>query len=99
MNYLDVYFSRINHLGDTTAERIKNGGIRSFQKWMNESPHTIEDLSVERGLYFNGIILISKDKSYEKIMFLNVSNDIPLLVGDIVNWILEDGSTEKWIIL
>ena len=99
MNYLDVYFSRINHNGDTTAERIRQGGIRSFEKWKNESPHTVRGLSVERGIYFDGIILISKDKSYEKIMFLNVSNDIPLLVGDIVNWILEDGSTEKWIIL
>ena len=36
MNYLDVYFSRINHLGETTAERIRNGGIRSFEKWLAE---------------------------------------------------------------
>ena len=34
MNYRDIYFSRINHLGETTAERIKNAGIRSFEKWM-----------------------------------------------------------------
>ena len=32
MNYLDVYFSRINHMGETTAERIRNSGIRSFEK-------------------------------------------------------------------
>ena len=36
MNYLDVYFSRINHMGETTAERIRNGGIRSFEKWLAE---------------------------------------------------------------
>ena len=99
MNYLDVYFSRINHLGETTAERIRNGGIRSFEKWLAESPHTLRNLSVERGIYFDGIILTSKDKEYEKIMFLEVANDIPLLVGDIMNWTLDDGSIEKWILI
>ena len=99
MNYLDVYHSRVNHLGETTAERIKNGGIRSFEKWMAESPHTVQNLSVERGLYFNGIILTSKDKEYQKIMFLNVANDIALRVGDIMNWTIEDGSIEKWLLI
>lgn len=99
MSYLDVYWSRINHLGESTAERIRNGGIRSFEKWLEESPHTMRNLSVERGLYFDGIILTSKDKTYQKIMLLNVSNNIPLLVGDIMNWILDDGSTEKWILI
>lgn len=98
MNYLDTYFSRVNHLGETTAERIKNGGIRSFYKWMSESPHTVRQLSVERGLYFDAIILTSKDKEYQKIMFLNVANNIPLVVGDIMNWQVEDGSIEKWLL-
>ena len=99
MNYLDVYFSRVNHLGETTAERIRNGGIRSFEKWMAESPHTLTNLSVERGLYFSGIVIRSKDKEYEKIMFLHVANDIPLLIGDIMNWPLDDGTIEKWILI
>ena len=99
MPYLDVYFSRINHLGETTAEHIRNGGIRSFEKWMAESPHTVNNLSVERGIYFKGIILTNKDKEYTKIMFLNVSNNIPLKIGDIMNWPLEDGSIEKWLLL
>ena len=99
MNYLDVYFSRINHLGETTAERIRNGGKRSFEKWLAESPHTIRNLSVERGIYFDGIILTSKDKEYEKIMFLEVALDIPIQVGDIMNWTLDDGSIEKWILI
>lgn len=99
MNYLDVYFSRLNHLGETTAERIRNGGIRSFEKWMAESPHTIRDLSVERGLYFDGIILTSKDKEYQKIMFLNVANDIAIQIGDIMNWTLDDGNIEKWLLI
>ena len=98
-NYYDVFQSRINHLGETTAERIRNGGIRSFYKWMAESPHTVRQLSIERGLYFDGIILTNKDKEYEKIMFLNVANDIPLKVGDIMNWKLDDGTIEKWIIV
>jgi hypothetical protein len=99
MNYLDVYFSRINHLGETTAERIRNSGKRSFEKWLAESPHTLRNLSVERGIYFDGIILTSKDKEYEKIMFLEVALDIPIKVGDIMNWTLDDGSIEKWILI
>lgn len=99
MNYLDVYFSRLNHLGETTAERIRNGGIRSFEKWMAESPHTVRDLSVERGLYFDGIILTSKDKEYQKIMFLNVANDIAIQIGDIMNWTLDNGEIEKWLLI
>lgn len=98
-NYLDTYFSRINHLGETTAERIRSAGIRSFQKWMAESPHTIRNLSIERGLHFDGLILSDKDKSYQKIMLLNVANDISLLVGDILNWIQDDKSCEKWILI
>ena len=82
MNYLDVYFSRVNHLGESVAEIAQNSGERSFEKWMAESPHTVKDLSVERGLYFSAIILTNKDKEYEKIMFMNVANDIPIVVGD-----------------
>lgn len=99
MNYLDVYFSRINHLGETTAERIRNGGIRSFEKWLAESPHTMRNLSTESGIYFDGIILTSKDKEYEKIMFLEVANDIPIKVGDIMNWTLDNGTIEKWLLV
>ena len=99
MSYLDVYYSRVNHLGETTAERIKNAGVRSFYKWMDESPHTIRQLSVERGLYFDAIILTSKDKEYQKIMFLNVANNIPLQVGDIMNWQVENGNVEKWLLI
>ena len=86
-------------MGDSTAERIRNSGIRSFYKWLAESPHTIRDLSVERGINFDAIILTNKDKEAKKILQLNVSNDTLLLVGDIINWQLEDGSLEKWIII
>lgn len=99
ISYLDTYFSRVNHLGNTTAERIRNSGIRSFNKWMAESPHTVRNLSVERGLYFDGIILTNKDKEYQKIMFLNVANEIPIVVGDIMTWVLDDKSEEKWLII
>lgn len=100
MSYLsEVYFQRINHMGDTIGERIRNGGIRSFEKWLAESPHTVTNLSVERGIYFPGLILTSKDKEYEKIMFLNVSNKVDIKVGDIMTWPLEDGTIEKWILI
>ena len=99
MNYLNVYYKRINHMGDTVSERIRNGGIRSFEKWMSESPHTIRHLAVERGIHFDGIILTDKDKSYQKIMYLNVSNEIPIQIGDIMDWKQDNGSIEKWILL
>ena len=97
-DYLGVYFSRLNHMGETTAERIRNNGIRSFERWMDESPFTVRNLSVERGIYFDGIIETNKDKEYEKILFLRVANDIPLEVGDIMTWQLENGKIEKWIL-
>ena len=98
MSYLNTYYSRVNHLGETVAERIHNGGIRSFEKWLAESPHTVRHLSIERGLFFNGIILTNKDKEYQKIMFLNVANDIPLVVGDLMTWRQKDGTVEKWLL-
>lgn len=99
MNYLDVYFSRVNHFGETTAERIKNSGIVAFEKWMAQSPFTVVDLSVERGYYFSGIIETSKDREEKKLMYLYVANDIPIKVGDIMTWRQDDGSIEKWLLL
>ena len=95
--YLDTYFSRVFHRGESVAEVAKNTGERSFESWLASSVHTVKDLSVERGLYFSGIILTDKDKEQQKIMYLNVANNIPIIVGDIVNW-QNDGQLEKWII-
>ena len=78
MNYLDAYFSRVNHFGETIAERIQNSGIVAFEKWMAQSPFTVVDLSVERGYYFSGIIETSKDREEKKLMYLYVANDIPI---------------------
>lgn len=99
MNYLDVYFSRVNHFGTTTAERIKNSGIVAFEKWLAQSPFTVTDLSVERGFYFSGIIETSKDKEEKKLMYLYVANDIPIKVGDILTWRQDNGVIEKWLLL
>jgi hypothetical protein len=78
MNYLDVYFSRVNYFGETPADKIKNSGIVAFEKWLAQSPFTVTDLSVERGLYFSGIIQTSKDREEKKLMYLYVANDIPI---------------------
>jgi len=32
-------------------------------------------------------------------MYLYVANDIPIVVGDILNWRQDDGKLEKWILL
>ena len=99
MNYLDVYYSRVNHFGETAVDRYKNSGIVAFEKWMAQSPFTVEDLSVERGLYFSGIIQTNKDKEESKIMYLYVANDIPIVVGDILTWRQDNGAIEKWLLL
>ena len=91
------YFSRVFHRGESVAEVAQNTGERSFESWLASSIHTVKDLSVERGLYFSGIILTDKDKEQQKIMYLNVANNIPIVVGDIVNW-QSEGQLEKWII-
>lgn len=93
MSYIETYFSRVNHMGENVAEIAKNAGIRSFERWLKDSPNTVRQLSVERGLYFDGVILTNKDKEQSKIMLLNVAIDIPVEVGDIMNW-----DKEKWII-
>ena len=99
MNYLDVYFSRVNHFGETMADRIKNSGIVAFEDWLAQSPFTVVDLSVERGYYFSGIIETSKDKEEKKLMYLQVALDIPIKVGDILTWRQDDGTIEKWLLL
>ena len=66
---------------------------------MAQSPFTVVDLSVERGLYFSGIIQTSKDKAEQKIMYLYVANDIPIKVGDILTWRQDNGVIEKWLLL
>ena len=71
-DYLDVYFSRVFHRGESVAEVAKNTGERSFESWLASSVHTVKDLSVERGLYFSGIILTDKDKEQQKIMYLDI---------------------------
>lgn len=96
-NYIDVYFSRVSHYGETFAEQVKNKGERHFDKILAQSPHKVS-LSVERGLYFDGVILEDKDSESEKIMKLNVANNIPIRVGDMINW-FDDGCLEKWLIV
>ena len=95
--YIDVYFSRVTHRGENIAEIAQNTGERSFESWLENSTHSVLDLSVERGIYFSGIILTDKDKEQQKVMYLNVANDIPIVVGDIVNW-NNQGQLGKWII-
>ena len=99
MNYRDVYYSRIYHMGESANEIALNSNIRSFERWLAGSPFTVENLSVERGLYFSGIIQTSKDKEEKKLMYLYVANDIPIQVGDILTWIQDNGAIEKWLLL
>lgn len=97
MTYSDTYFARIRHMGETKTEQAQNYGIRAFDRRLADSPHRVE-LTVDfTGLHFSGIILEDKDDPNKKSMMLNVAVDVPLKVGDIINWM--DGATvEKWIL-
>ena len=92
MNYYDVYFSRANYMGSSPAEVAINHGKRSFEQWLRQTPAAV-DLSVERGLYFTGAIVSYKEDPNKVRMNLQVAVDIPLRVGDIVNW-----GDEKWLL-
>lgn len=95
MNYTDVFFSRVTHLGSSVAEIATNAGRRSFEKWLAESPNTPrDDLRIEdKKIFFRGVILEQKDDASKKIMELHVSVDTPVDIGDIVSW-----DDEKWIV-
>ena len=86
-------------MGESSNEIARNSNIRSFERWLAGSPFTVENLSVERGLYFSGIIQTSKDKEEKKLMYLYVAIDIPIQVGDILTWQQDNGTIEKWLLL
>lgn len=90
-NYLDVYFSRVSHLGDSVAEVAQNSGAISFNKWLSESPNAV-DLRVEDSFYFKGIILTNKQDENKLTKQLCVANNVPLKIGHVVVW-----DDERWI--
>ena len=93
-NYLETYFSRVNFLGKNVAEVATNAGIRSFEKWLSESPNVPQnELSIRDEIFFKGIILSDKDSESKKIKHLLVSLDIPIEIGDIVKW-----DDEFWLV-
>lgn len=94
MNYTDVYFARATHRGKTVADVATNTGIRSFEKWLAESPNVPpNDLQIEGKCFFRAIILSKKDAENKKIKELHVALDVPATVGDIVIW-----DNERWLI-
>lgn len=97
MSYSDnTYFRRVNYYGKTVADVATDMGIRSFQRWLAQSPNVPKnDLTVQgrKNYFFRGIILQNKDKEHKKIMQLCVSLDTQVKVGDIINW-----DDEKWIL-
>ena len=94
LNYMDVYFSRASHRGKTVAEVATNTGIRSFEKWLEESPNVpANDLQIEDKCFFRGVILSKKDDENKKIKELHVALDVPVEIGDIVIW-----DDERWLV-
>lgn len=89
-DYIDVYFSRVNHLGSTLQERVKNSNNRSFKKWLAENP---QNLSANDKYFFQGRILSLKQSESELHKMLYVDLDIPIKIGDLIKW-----ENEYWII-
>lgn len=95
INYADVYFSRVTHMGNSVADVATNTGIRSFEKWLAESPNVPKnDLKVlDKDLWFRGVILSKKDDESKHTRELHVKLETPLKVGDIIVW-----DDEKWLL-
>ena len=91
-NYISTYFKRVNFHGSNIQEIAFNEEAQTFELRLKESVNTVHNLKKGK-LTFNAIITPNKDKEHKKIMILEVSNNVDVTIGDIIDW--ED---EKWII-
>ena len=62
MNYIDVYKSRISHLGTNYQEHAYKSGILEFRRYLKYNQHTVRDLKLDKDdSLFDGVILTDKE--------------------------------------
>lgn len=94
MNYLEIYKSRVGHLGTTPQERAFSSGILEFRRYLKYNQHTVFGLINERNnLIFDGVILTDKEDEnrVSQILLTELNQDIK--PGDLILW-----NDEHWII-
>lgn len=94
MDYLEIYKSRVGHLGTTPQERAFSSGILEFRRYLKYNQHTVFGLINERNnLIFDGVILTDKEDEnrVSQILLTELNQDIK--PGDLILW-----NDEHWII-
>lgn len=100
MNYIDVYKSRISHLGTNYQEHAYKSGILEFRRYLKYNQHTVRDLKLDKDdSLFDGVILTDKEDEnrVSQILLTKVVEDGGLAIqqGDLIWW----GEDEcPWII-
>lgn len=98
MNYLDVYKSRISHLGTNYQEHAYKSGILEFRRYLKYNQHTERNLILEKDeTIFDGVILTDKedDNRVSQILLVKTLEDggPAIQKGDLVLW-----NDEHWIV-
>lgn len=91
MNYIDVYKSRISHLGTTYQEHAYKSGILEFRRYLKYNQHTEHNLTINNSnKQFSGVILTDKEDEnrVSQILLVKVVEDggPELKQGDLIWW-------------
>lgn len=91
MNYIDVYKSRVSHLGTTYQEHAYKSGILEFRRYLKYNQHTEHNLTINNSNeQFSGVILTDKEDEnrVSQILLVKVVEDggPELKQGDLIWW-------------
>lgn len=91
MNYIDVYKSRVSHLGTTYQEHAYKSGILEFRRYLKYNQHTEHNLTINNSNeQFSGVILTDKEDEnrVSQILLTKVIEDggPELKQGDLIWW-------------
>lgn len=91
MNYIDVYKSRISHLGTTYQEHAYKSGILEFRRYLKYNQHTEHNLTINNSNeQFSGVILTDKEDEnrVSQILLVKVIEDggPEIKQGDLIWW-------------
>lgn len=91
MNYIDVYKSRISHLGTTYQEHAYKSGILEFRRYLKYNQHTEHNLTINNSdKKFSGVILTDKEDEnrVSQILLVKIVEDggPALKPGDLIWW-------------
>lgn len=100
MKYIDVYKSRISHLGITPQERAYQSGILEFRRYLKYNQHTEHTLRLDgQEDFFSGVILTDKEDEnrVSQILLVKVLEDggPEIKPGNLIWW---GDDVQPWLI-